>query len=170
MTTRGLGLIGVAIVLAGVTLLVIVANRHDDREHRAGPPAAPAHGCERACLAASQCGLALTTCARDCATNPALRTCFELAATSCTQAASCGMGITCAGVVPTGTGTCKLAATCQLGCSPGDFACGCRCAVSMSPQHVLVLAQLDTCAINCGYDELCMRGSCGGIALACLNR
>jgi hypothetical protein len=80
------------------------------------------------------------------------------------------MAITCHGVVPAGAGTCKTAATCQLGCSPGDLACGCQCAASMSPRHLLVLAQLDTCAINCAYDELCMRGSCAGAGLACLNR
>jgi hypothetical protein len=124
--------------------------------------------CTRACTVAIQkCGISAGTCINDCVASDDLQACARQPFTSCNAAAICGMRATCGPTVLRGGGTCAQAATCQASCTPGDFACGCACARTMSPSKAAVLSALDACAINCRFNNQCIAQNCQRQGQAC---
>lgn len=134
---------------------------------------APVDACVAGCAAAKRvCNNASVTCVADCQANAALRACLAPPYKSCMDMSMCGLRAMCGDVVATGTGTCLAAATCQSQrCNASNAVpCGCECAKTMSRVHAQALTALDACAIDCKFDETCIRGKCAIQVTACASQ
>ena len=133
----------------------------DEPDEPSTPQLSTRELCTRGCaIAIQKCGIASATCLNDCMASDELQKCVSQPFTSCNASAICGMRATCGATVLRGNGTCAMAAACQGACNPGDFACGCACARTMSPSKAAALSALDACAINCRFNGTCITQNC----------
>ena len=144
-----------------------------DVPDRATIQVAPVDECIAGCDAARRtCNNASITCVADCKASAALRACVTPPYKSCMDMSMCGLRAMCGETVASGTGTCLSTATCQAQrCSPSNAVrCGCECALTMSRVHAQALTALDACAVDCKFDEPCIRGKCAIQVTACASQ
>ncbi len=147
----------------------VMVTRYDVAD-RATAGSVPVDDCAARCDAARRtCNNASITCVADCTANAALRACLAPPYKSCMDMSLCGLRAVCGDRVAGGTGTCLSTATCQAqSCNASNAVpCGCQCAIPMSRVHAQALTALDACAIDCKFEEACIRASCQLQITAC---
>jgi hypothetical protein len=138
--------------------------------------------CDAACSTLLACGVQgigdEPTCSANCQTSAAATflACVKAGNPGdCNSMSTCIIKQTC-NLVPNGSNSCQLTATCELNCPAGDVACGCACVSALQPAKarniiinnncVLFNCQGCTNATTCG---ICIQGRCSQQAQQCQN-